>query len=78
MTTETIHAPVALSAVLACFARSEPRSRRAIGCAVTFSGYDSLRCVGDRVFDFGVLGFDAGIVADPRVGDLAVVVDDEH
>ncbi|MFC4437506.1 MULTISPECIES: rubrerythrin-like domain-containing protein [Natrialbaceae] len=29
VTTETIHTPIAPSAVLACFARSEPRSCRA-------------------------------------------------
>ncbi len=39
--TETIYTPIALSAVLARFARSEPRIRRAIGCALTFSGYYS-------------------------------------
>ncbi len=38
VTTETGSTPIALSAVLACFARSDPRSRRAIWCAPTFSG----------------------------------------
>ncbi len=41
VTTETVYTPIALSAVLTHFVRSEPRGRRAIGCALTVSGYYS-------------------------------------